>query len=230
MADVYELYYWPIQGRGETIRLLFEESGAEWKDVTRGDNGMAKLQAAIAGELGGPKPFAPPILRCGDVVISHRALIMSWVGERLGLAPADEQGKLAARALELSVTDFFLEVHDVHHPIASSLYYDDQKPESKRRSHHFCTERMPKYLGHLEKAAADAFSYTHLSLFQTVEGCRYAFPRAMAALEPKLPRLIAIRDAVAARPRIAAYLASPRRVPFSPHGLFRHYDELDAPA
>jgi glutathione S-transferase len=225
--DGYELYYWPIQGRGETIRLLLEDSTLEWKDVTRGENGMARLQAAISGELGGPKPFAPPILRHGDLVLSHRALIMSYLGEQLGLV--DDASRYAARALELGITDFFLEVHDVHHPIAGSLYYDDQKPEAKRRSHHFTTERMPKYLGHFEKVASAEFDYTHFSLFQTVEGLRYAFPRAFAALEPKLPRLIAIHDAVAARPRTKAYLASPRRVPFSTHGLFRHYDELDAP-
>ena len=228
--DLYELYYWPIQGRGETIRLLLEDAGVEWKDVTRGENGMARLQAAISGELGGPKPFAPPILRHGELVISHRALIMSYLGEQLGMVGSDEASRDAARALELSVTDFFLEVHDVHHPIANSLYYDDQKPEAKRRSHHFTTERMPKYLTHFEKVASESFAYPHFSLFQVVEGLRYAFPRGFAALEPKLPRLVAIHDAVAARPRTKAYLASPRRVPFSTHGLFRHYDELDLPA
>lgn len=63
---------------------------------------------------------------------------------------------------------------------------------------------------------------------QTLAGLRYAMPRAMAALEPRLPRLVALHDRVAARPRIAEYLASPRRAPFDEHGIFRHYPELDA--
>jgi glutathione S-transferase len=225
MAD-FELFYWPIQGRGETIRLLLEDAGASYVDVAR-ERGIPALQQALA-ELT-PKPFAPPILRAGELVLSHRALIMSWLGERLGLAPDDEQKKLAARALELTITDFFLEAHDVHHPIASSLYYDDQKVEAKRRAKHFIEERIPKYLTNLEVAHDDAYSYVHLSLFQTIEGLRYAFPRAMAKVESKFPKLIAVHNLVGRRPRIAAYLKSARRVPFSTHGLFRHYEELDLP-
>jgi glutathione S-transferase len=61
-----------------------------------------------------------------------------------------------------------------------------------------------------------------------IAGLRYAFPRAMTRLEPKHPRLVALHDRVASRPRIAAYLASDRRIPFNQHGIFRHYPELDS--
>jgi glutathione S-transferase len=64
-------------------------------------------------------------------------------------------------------------------------------------------------------------------MFQTIAGLRYAFPRAMAKLEPKHPRLVALHDRVSARPRIAAYLSSPRRLPFNQEDIFRHYSELD---
>ena len=70
-------------------------------------------------------------------------------------------------------------------------------------------------------------SYVDLSLFQMIEGLRYAFPRTMAKLEPKYPRSVALHDRVSVRPRIAAYLASPRRIPFNQEGIFRHYPELD---
>ena len=56
-------------------------------------------------------------------------------------------------------------------------------------------------------------------------GLRYAFPKAAAREET--PRLGALHDAVAARPRIAAYLASGRRVPFNESDIFRRYPELD---
>jgi len=52
----------------------------------------------------------------------------------------------------------------------------------------------------------------------------------MARLEPKYPQTAAVHDSVAARPRIAAYLASDRRIPFNEHGIFRHYPELDGEA
>lgn len=101
---------------------------------------------------------------------------------------------------------------------------------------------MPKYLGWLEQMLArnrksDARwlvgsdrTYVDLSVFQIVEGLDYAFPNAMRHLEPKIPRVLALRDRVAERPRIAAYLKSKRRQPFNRMGIFRHYSELDLPS
>ena len=60
-----------------------------------------------------------------------------------------------------------------------------------------------------------------------IEGLRYAFPRTMEKLEPQYPRIVKLHDHVKARPRIAAYLASPRRLPFNEQGIFRHYAELE---
>jgi glutathione S-transferase len=60
-----------------------------------------------------------------------------------------------------------------------------------------------------------------------VAGLRYAFPHACAALLPEYPRVVAVHDAVFARPRIARYVASKRRIPFNNDGIFRHYPELD---
>lgn len=42
-----------------------------------------------------------------------------------------------------------------------------------------------------------------------------------------IPLMLALRARVASRPRIAAYLASERRIPFNEDGLFRRYPELD---
>lgn len=72
-------------------------------------------------------------------------------------------------------------------------------------------------------------SYVDISLFQIVAGLRYAFPRAMRGCERAFSRFGALHDAVAARPRIAAYLTSSRRIPFNEQGIFRHYPELERP-
>ncbi|MGE5853960.1 MAG: glutathione S-transferase family protein, partial [Deltaproteobacteria bacterium] len=69
--------------------------------------------------------------------------------------------------------------------------------------------------------------YVDLSLFQMIEGLRYAFPKAMARLEPQHPRMATLHDRAEARPRIAAYLSSPRRLAFNEQGIFRHYPELE---
>jgi glutathione S-transferase len=235
---VYELYYWPsIQGRGELVRLAFEEAGAAYDDVARRPDadggGVAAIRRILRGPGGGLRPLAPPVVVDGDVVVAQTAAILHYLGPRLGLVGEDERERLAALELQLGVADLYAEVHDTHHPIAVSLYYDDQRDEAKRRARHLRDERLPKFLGWFEQALGDrpyVFgerpSYVDLSLFQVVAGLTYAMPRAMAALA--VPGLRALHDRIAARPNIAAYLASPRRLPFSEHGIFRHYPELDA--
>ena len=235
----YELYYWDgIQGRGEFVRLALEDAGADYVDVARGSGGEGAMLRLLDGQEVEHPPFAPPFLRAGELLIAQTANILFYLGPHLGLAPADEAGRLWAHQLQLTIADLIDEAHDTHHPIASSLYYEDQRPEAKRRTGDFLKTRVPKYLGYFEKVlarnkAGDAhlvgenLTYPDLSLFQVVAGLRYAFPRAMARLEPQYPRVIALHDRVAARPRIAAYLESDRRIAFNKHGIFRHYPELD---
>lgn len=238
-----ELYYWPmIQGRGEFVRLALEEAGARYVDVARGKGGMAAMQRFLAGEEAGALPFAPPFVKVGRTVLSQTANVLAFLAPRLALVPDDDALRAEAAQIQLTIADLVGEAHDTHHPIASSLYYDDQKKEAKRRARSFVTERMPKYLGWLEDVLARnarsrgrwlvgrELTYADLSAFQVVAGLRFAFPNAMAGLERKLPRLVALHDRVAERPRIAAYLASERRIAFNQDGIFRHYPELDAPA
>ncbi|MBS0533558.1 MAG: glutathione S-transferase [Proteobacteria bacterium] len=231
----YELYYWPgIQGRGEFVRLALEDAGAKYTDVARGKGGMNRMMAMMQGEK--RPPFAPPFLKNGKLVIAQVANILFYLGPRLGLAPKDENARLWLNALQLTVTDFVKEVHDTHHPIATGLYYEDQKAEAKTYAEYFLKERVPKYLSYFDGVIAHSggpylmgrrISYTDLSLFQLVEGLRYAFPKAMAKAERKVPRVIEVRERVGEREGIKAYVASDRRIPFNEDGIFRHYPELD---
>jgi glutathione S-transferase len=236
----YELYYWPgIQGRGEFVRLALEEAGAEYADVARGRGGVAAMQQLMDESAVARPPFAPPFLKDGDVLLAQTANILLYLGHRHGLAPRDEAGRLWAHQLQLTIADVVDEAHDAHHPIASGLYYEDQKREAERRAADFIANRVPKYLRYFERVLernaqgerhliGRRVSYCDLSLFQLVAGLRYAFPRAMARLEPSFARIVALHDHIAARPRIYAYLNSARRIPFNEQGIFRHYPELDA--
>jgi glutathione S-transferase len=181
-------------------------------------------------------PFAPPFLKAGRLVIAQTANILQYLGPRHGLAPKAEPGRLWTHQLQLTATDFVKEVHNTHHPIASALYYEQQRKEAKHYTREFWKRRPQKYFGYFERVLARSggqwllgrrISYVDLSLFQMVEGMRYAFPKAMRRLERTIPGVVAVRDAVAERPRIAAYLASPRRIPFNESGIFRYYKELD---
>ena len=233
----YELYYWPsIQGRGEFVRLSLEHGGAEYADIARRPKGTRALMRHLEGTALKRPPFAPPILKAGELLISQTANILLYLGPRLHLAPKSEAGRLWVHQLQLTIADWLAEVHDTHHPMGSGLYYEEQKREAKRRAADFKDARLPKFMNYFEQVLArnrggfllgKTVSYADLSLFQMIAGLRYVFPRAMALRERKCPRLIALHSRVEARPRIAKYLASERRLPFNRQGIFRHYPELD---
>ena len=233
----YELYYWPgIQGRGEFVRLALEDAGADYLEVARRPRGMAAMSRFMESRAVKRPPFAPPFLKAGKLVIAQTANVLFFLGSRLGLAPKPDTGRLWAHQLQLTIADWVGEDHDSHHPIAGSLYYEDQKREAKRRAKNFTAERLPKFLDYFEQVLArnggrvlvgNAVSYVDLSLFQMIEGLRYAFPRTMTKQERKHRRVVTLHDRVAARPRLVAYLASERRLPFNQEGIFRHYPELD---
>lgn len=239
-----ELYYWPgIQGRGEFVRLLLEESGAAYVDVVRRrKNGIAAMLRFLDGDRAGALPYAPPFVKVGDLIVSQTANILAFLAPRVGRVPKDAAGRAEASQIQLTLSDFVDEIHDTHHPIAGNLYYEDQKVAAKRRATNFVTERMPKYLGWLERVLARNarsngqwlvgrdLTYPDLSTFQIVEGLRYAFPNAMAQLSREIPRVLALCERVAARPNLERYLASKRRLPFNQMGVFRYYPELDARA
>ncbi len=239
----YELYYWPgIQGRGEFVRLALEEAGAAYIDIARmppkKGMGMSAMMPLMEGKKIERPMFAPPFLKHGKILVGQTANILHYLGPRLSLAPKDEAGKLWAHQLQLTIADLVSEVHDTHHPLATNLYYEDQKAAAVKRSADFRKNRIPKFLGYFEQVlktnpkrgqymVGARLSYVDLSIFQIIEGLRYAFPRTMRRQEKDCQGLVELRDSIAERPNIAAYLQSERRIPFNEDGIFRHYPELD---
>jgi glutathione S-transferase len=236
----YELYYQPSnQGRGEFVRLPLEDAGADYVDVARDPNfgrpGITKLMDDP--NLQHP-PFAPPFLRAGKILVSQTANILQFLAPRLNLVPRNEASRLWAHQLQLTIADWVQETHETHHPLGNVLYYEEQTAEAKKRAAVFTAHRLPKFLGYFERIfnlqpsgteyiLGRKISYVDLSLFQMVEALRYSFPKTMAKLEPQYPRIVTVHDRVMARPRIAAYLSSTRRLPFNQQGIFRYYPELE---
>ncbi len=243
MSEQYRLYYWPsLPGRGEFVRLALEDAGAPYLDMAREPQEQGGGVPSIIALLGeaptrGAPPLAPPVLVHGELVLAQTANILLYLGPRLGLAPQDEAGRLAANQLQLTVEDLVGEVHDTHHPIGPGLYYEDQKEEAIRAAESFLGQRLGKFLGYFEATlqangdgavmVGDDVSYVDLSILQVMHGLRYAFPDAMAGLEPELPGLTRLVERLAARPRLGEYLASGRRIAFNSDGIFRYYPELE---
>jgi glutathione S-transferase len=239
----YDLWYWPgIQGRGEFVRLFMEAAGISYRDRARQADAQALVEDMEAREESGSfAPYAPPYLVAkdgeGEIAIAQVAHILAWLTDRHDLGSGDPQTDLHLIQLQLTITDIVAEAHDTHHPLGGGLYYEDQKDAAAIAAKGFREERIPKYFDYFETALgvnsgpflrADGFSHVDTSLFQLVEGLRYAFPRRMAQIESDYPRIFACRDAVAKLPGIAAYLKSERRIPFNEDGIFRRYPELDA--
>ncbi len=245
----YELHYWPtIQGRGEFVRLALEAAGASYVDVARGTSsdastktrGIEAMRHLLADTTLTCPPFAPPFLKDGALMVGQTAAILHYLGPTLKLVGRSEQARVWTQQIQLTVADMVTEAHDTHHPISSSFFYEDQRPEALRRAHDFCAQRLPKFLQWFEHIVVrnpagsrhlvgGRLSYADLSLFQLVEGLRYAFPNAAASALAHTPGVVAIHDTVAALPKVAAYLRSERRIPFSEQGIFRRYPELDIP-
>jgi glutathione S-transferase len=235
----YELYYWPtIQGRGEFVRLALEEAGADYVDVARrpGKRGVPAMLKLLDGNRIKRPSYAPPFLKAGRLIIGQTANILLYLGARLALAPRNEADALWVHQLQLTIADLVTHIHDTHHPISGWLYYEEQRPAAKRRTQDFWRYRVPKFLGYFERIIGKSGgpfvlgrrrSYVDLSLFEIIEGLRYAFPKRMKRFEKKVPQLIALHDRVVKRPRVAAYLASKRRIPFSQWGIYRYFKELD---
>jgi len=239
----YELYYWPgIQGRGEYVRLALEFAGAKYVDVAlvseKKGGGVPALQRYLEGGDIERLPFAPPFLKAGKLIIGQVANILEFLGPRLRLAPRDVGGRHWVNQLQLTIADFIVEAHDVHHPIGSGLYYEEQKGPAKRRARDFLENRVPKFFGHFERVTernpaggpgmvGARLTYADLSLAQMIAGMRFAFPNAMNKAMPRYPRLAALHDHVFSRPRIKRYVASRRRLEFNNDDIFRHYRELD---
>lgn len=239
----YELYYWPfLQGRGEFVRLVLEEGGVRYIDVARQPEaqggGVKAILELRAGRISGIDAFAPPVLKVGALAVSQTPVICAYLGERLGLVGEREAARLEARAMQNTICDRVDEAHNTHHPISSALTFEEQRDAARQASQLFCSQRLPVVLAYFEACIgrsqshhlmAGGFSYVDLALFQLMEGLVYAFPHAMAALGHASPQVLELVERVRERPRIAAYLASERRIAFNEDGVFRRYPELDRP-
>ena len=239
----YELYYWPgIQGRGEFVRLALEEAGAPYRDLAlvpeaSGGGAAALVKILNASSLKHP-PFAPPILKTRRQFIAQTPNILLFLGHHHQLAPRDESGRLWTHQLQLTISDFYLEIFSTHHPLGDAYAYEEQRAAAKRRTKDFLATRLPKFLGYFEHVLernhargpwmfGTRLTYADLSMAQVIAGLRYAFPAATRRALRSRARLCALYEQVFERPRIALYVASGRRLAFNNDDLFRRYPELD---
>src|SRR5262249_48175568 len=154
-----------------------------------------------------------PFLKAGKLVIGQTANILLYLGGRLGPAPPDEARRLWGHQLQLTLTHLLVLIPHTPPPVTRHLHYQEQRAAAEVATKYFWRYRLPKFLRYFERVLGNSggpyligrkLSYADLSLFQIVEGLRYAFPKRMKRFERKVPRIVALHDRVAKRPRIAA--------------------------
>ena len=247
---IYELFYWPgIPGRGEHVRLCFEESGTPYKDVCNvEENGIQQLYALNSeksiGDTINPPVAAPPALRYGDLIVSQTPNIVLYLGPKLGLAGPEDDKNAIYHVNQLSLTaldGLSNEPHDTHHPIATGWNYEEQKDEAKRKAKDYIANRLPKFLGYFEQVLngpaskggdwlyGGQLTFADLVFWQCLDGVTFAFPKALKHLREsgRYDKTFKLYERVKARDNISKYLASNRRKKYS-MGIYRYYPELDA--
>ncbi|SMY24333.1 unnamed protein product [Zymoseptoria tritici ST99CH_1A5] len=248
----YEILYHPgIPGRGEFIRLAFEVTGTPYTDIANSQkDGYATVQktcmntTSTASEGSNPPMFAPPALRIpgagknGEaLVIAQTSNILLYLSEKLSLLPeGDENGKYFVNQLVLTALDLNNEIHDTHHPIGPSLYYEDQKDASLLKAKDVRENRIPKFLSYFERVlkgngdgkylVGERVTTADVTVWQVLDGLQFAFPKEMAVRRKEFEALFKWYEGFKEEKGLKAYLGSERRLPYS-QGVFRYYPELD---
>jgi glutathione S-transferase len=249
----YELLYHPsIPGRGEFIRLAFEVTGTSYTDIANSQpSGYDTVQktcmnpTALFSEGSNPPIFASPALRVpgagkgGEaLVIGQTPNILFYLGENLGLFPeGDEAGKWYVNQVALTALDLNNEVHDTHHPIAVSKYYEDQKDASLLKAKDVRENRIPKFLSYFERVlkgngngkflVGEKVTVADVVVWQCLDGLQFAFPREMEGRRKEFGELYKWFDGLKEDVEgLKKYLESGRRLKFG-DGVYRYYPELD---
>ncbi|XP_035669728.1 glutathione S-transferase P-like isoform X2 [Branchiostoma floridae] len=227
------LYYWgcppgvkPFPGRGEFVRLIFEEAGVKFREV----NDFEVLKKLFFTEKQkGFYAFAPPMIQRGKFRLSQTSVICSYLGKQFGLWPESEEDQWRAQQLNITIHDFIAEGRLAFHGRNPVESYYTQKEETQPYIDRFVATRLPRWLTHLEtalKANNDGqgfviggkLTYVDLGLLHVLRATESQFPQAWASND-SIPLLKAFKARLSARPNLAAYFNSDRCVPFEGNSM-----------
>jgi len=163
----WKLWYWPgIKGRGEYVRLAFEEAGVPYEDVAAAaadqKAGYALVKDACFAALGGGgggthfPVRAPPAVSRGAFWLCGTPAILAHLNGEFGWDPPTREAKAhVLQALDIILSDAVAEGRLPFHP--RSWYGSHKAPENAAEVcapylEEYATKRMPKYLSFLEDA------------------------------------------------------------------------------
>ena len=193
MADKkWKLIYWPgFSGRGDFVRLMFEEAGVPYEDVGNTE-GVEAVLRYYQGKHGGYPVLAPPIIENDDgFLMCSTPAILLYLGKLFNMCPSTLEDE--ARAMQVHTLHFFIteslkliskclclcfqllfqingvvadyldEGHDAFHPVDKHGTHDSQKEESIVAIKKFCEIRLPKYANYFNTALVSYTIYNYSS-------------------------------------------------------------------
>lgn len=200
--------------------LGFRKNGAGWAaptaDTRSGRDTPSKEHYPL---------FAPPVVQHGDLYVWQTPVQLAYIGKQVGAFPKDEDDEVRAAALSATVADLFGEIHDAYHPVNKTMSYQSQKAEAVPHIQHVVSARLPRYMSLFEAALrendggkgfffGDKVTYFDYQMFHCLHAIEAQFPSWYESFEG-MPTLKAFKERMQARPRIKAYLASDRRMPYA---------------
>jgi glutathione S-transferase len=208
MTMTYRLFYWALRGRGEQIRLLLNELGQAYEDVH-----VAKDREFLTLRREGPGTLSfgsVPMLQDGDFKLVEGPAIMNYLGRKHGIMPRDLQAAARTEAMVLGAEDMRM---------AYFRLLGDGDRAAEKRAKFVAGEWRERWLpswdgllalngdnGYLVGSAltqADLAVWDALDAIVTwIEGARFG----------SVARVERFYHSIAARPAIAEYLASDRRL------------------
>lgn len=214
------LLYFPGRGRAELIRLVAAEAGVDYDEhpVGRGTpplNGRATDIAVLKAT--GVLPFgAVPVWEePGGFRLAQSMAIANHLARRHGLRGGSAEEEARCDELLGAVDDVRLELRKVHTAAPS------ERAELRKQLQE---KVLPRWLGDLERllgprlqagglAVGAALTVADLALWYVLE---MIHDNGLGAALQACPELSAFFGRIAARPRVAAWIASPRRPAFVP--------------
>jgi glutathione S-transferase len=201
---MYRLYYWAKRGRGEQIRLLLSELEQPYEDVhVAGDSFR---------ELRGRRPRvlwfgSVPMLEDGDFRLVQGPVIMSYLARKHGIAPARLEDAARADAIAWGAEDLRIQYFDVWRD-------DTEVRQANLVRGHWNDRYLPGFDDLLQQNGTgffvgDRLTHADVAVWDILDSMT---SWVKGATLDGYPRLAEFHAEIKARPRIAAYLASDRRV------------------
>ena len=206
--------YFDVRGRVEVIRLIFEELGVEYQErMVTGDGEWQAMKAKT--------PFGGlPIYQEGDLYLVQSRAIFRHLARKHGLYGRDDGDHVQCDIVAEAIDDA---------EVSLWRWLCDAEPEQKRAA--FAAGELSTTLGNLQRWfcrdsesaqfwVGHALTYADFMAFAYLDEVRAFFPETLG----QYAVLHAFYRRISARPRIAAYLASPRYLPdfgYGPRGRIK---------